>query len=74
MATPAPTTTEAPTAEEQLRQFNCETPSCPHPYRFVSLFVGDSQAHYHCPPCWVAWNAAIIRGLIAQGLLPAPGE
>lgn len=69
MATPA-------TPAINLDDFNCETPACANPFRFVSLFVGDSQAHYHCPACWLAWNMAIARGLEAQGLLtledPAP--
>lgn len=50
-------------------EFNCETPTCPNPFRFVSLFVGDSQAHYHCPGCWLAWNVAIAQKLEELGLL-----
>jgi hypothetical protein len=65
MATPDP-------GPDLAAAFNCETPTCKQPYRMVSLFVGDSQAHYHCPGCWMAWNVAIMDGLIKQGIIADP--
>lgn len=58
--------------------FNCETDTCPNPFRVVSLMVGDSTAHYHCLGCWMAWNAAVIQKLAELGMIqteePAPAS
>lgn len=74
MATPAPTTDQAPDPAEQLAEFNCQTEDCPNPFRVVSFMVGDSTAQFHCLACWMAWNVAIIEKLTEQGLIEPPGS